>query len=378
MSHATAPTPVYFDAAAAAPMHPVARAALLAALDDGWADPGKLYARSRQARHLLDAATAAVADTIGVRPDEISFHPSGTDACWRALTGVSRAREGVGGMVVHSAVEHAAIRDAARAHAGPAGVMTVPVDRHGRIDLAAWTRAVVQPGVAVAALMSANHEVGTAQPVADAATACGDAGVPVVVDAAQSWGRAPVPEGWAILVGSAHKWGGPPGVGVMARRAGVPWEPTDPPSAAVSLPLVVSAAAALRAATAESDEEDARLRPLIDRIRAEVPLRVPDVDVVGDPVDRLPHIVTFSCLYVDGEALLHALDRRGFAVSSGSSCATGTGQPSHVLAAMGALTHGNIRISLHRDSTRAEVDRFLDELPDIVASLRAESGVAGL
>ena len=105
---------------------------------------------------------------------------------------------------------------------------------------------------------------------------------------------------------------------------------------------------------------------------------VPDVEVVGDPVDRLPHLVTFSCLYVDGEALLHALDRCGHAVSSGSSCTASTLRPSHVLEAMGVLSHGNVRVSLHRDTTEADVDRFLADLPQVVADLRAEAGVIGL
>jgi cysteine desulfurase len=109
-----------------------------------------------------------------------------------------------------------------------------------------------------------------------------------------------------------------------------------------------------------------------------VPATVPDVEVVGDPVDRLPHLVTFSCLYVDGEALLHALDRRGFAVSSGSSCTADTMRPSHVLEAMGVLSHGNVRVSLHSATTEAQVARFLDELPRIVATLRQEAGVIGL
>ena len=102
------------------------------------------------------------------------------------------------------------------------------------------------------------------------------------------------------------------------------------------------------------------------------------MEVVGDPVHRLPHLVTFSFLYVDGEALLTELDRRGFAVSSGSSCTASTVRPSHVLEAMGVLSHGNVRISLHRETTEAEVDRFLAVLPDLVASLRAEAGVVGL
>jgi cysteine desulfurase len=105
---------------------------------------------------------------------------------------------------------------------------------------------------------------------------------------------------------------------------------------------------------------------------------VPDVEVVGDPTDRLPHLVTFSCLYVDGEALLHALDRAGFAVSSGSSCTAATLRPSHVLAAMGVLSHGNVRVSLHRETTAEDVDRFLDVLPGLVTGLRAEAGAVGL
>jgi cysteine desulfurase len=140
----------------------------------------------------------------------------------------------------------------------------------------------------------------------------------------------------------------------------------------------VAAATALRAVAAEAAREAVRLHALVDRIRETVAATVPDVEVVGDPVGRLPHLVTFSCLYVDGEALLHALDRRGFAVSSGSSCTSDTLEPSHVLVAMGVLSHGNVRVSLHRGSNPADVDRFLAELPSLVADLRAEAGVVGL
>jgi cysteine desulfurase len=167
-------------------------------------------------------------------------------------------------------------------------------------------------------------------------------------------------------------------VGVLVVRKGTRWEEPYPPPGVPDLPAVVAAAAALRAATAEAPALAARLSPLVDRIRTTVAATVPDVEVVGDPVDRLPHLVTFSCLYLDGEALLHALDRRGFAVSSGSSCTSSTLEPSHVLAAMGALTQGNVRVSLHRDTTAAQVDRLLAELPGIVAGLRAEAGVVGL
>ncbi|MER7166017.1 aminotransferase class V-fold PLP-dependent enzyme [Micromonospora sp. NPDC000207] len=379
--------PVYLDTATAAPLHPVARQALLAALDDGWADPARLYTQARRARQLLDAAREATAQTLGVRPDELSFTPSGTTAAHAAVLGGLRGRHRVGRVLVHSTIEHSAVLHAAQRHVADGGeAVGVPVDRWGRLDRDAWSTAVAAPGVALATLIGASHEVGTVQPVEAAGAECAAADVPLHVDAAQLVGRVPVPTGWSILTASAHKWGGPAGVGLLVVRKGTRWEspwPTDERESGrapgtVNLPTVVAAAASLRAVTGDAAAQAARLTPLVDRIRTRVAAEVPDVEVVGDPTDRLPHLVTFSCLYVDGEALLHALDRRGFAVSSGSSCTSSTLRPSHVLEAMGVLSHGNVRVSLHRETTEAEVDRFLAELPGIVADLRAEAGVTGL
>jgi cysteine desulfurase len=370
----------YLDAAAAAPLHPAARQAWHAALTDGWADPGKLYTHGRRARQLLDAARGAVAATLGVRDDEVSFTGSGTAAVHAAVLGATGGRTRTGGALVHSAIEHSAVLHAARRRPGPA--VPVPVDRQGRLDLDAWREAVAAPDVSLAALITASHEVGTVQPLAEAATACAEVGVPLLADAAQSLGRVPVPDGWSILSGSARKWGGPPGVGILVVRKGTRWSSPLPegesePGApgAVGLPAVVAAAAGLRAAAAEAEREAARLAPLVDRIRATVPATVPDVEVVGHPTERLPNVVTFSCLYVDGEALLHALDRAGFAVSSGSSCTSSTLRPSHVLEAMGVLSHGNVRVSLHRNTTAEQVDEFLAVLPELVTRLRAEAGM---
>jgi cysteine desulfurase len=169
-------------------------------------------------------------------------------------------------------------------------------------------------------------------------------------------------------------------------RKGVRWSSPDPADerergrvpGAENVPAIVAAAASLRAVTAETRTEDARLRPLVTRIRDTVAATVPDVELVGDPERRLPHLVTFSCLYVDGEALLHALDAEGFAVSSGSSCTSSTLTPSHVLEAMGVLSHGNVRLSLHRGTTEADVDRFLAVLPRVVRKLRETAGVESL
>jgi cysteine desulfurase len=370
----------YFDAATAAPLHPVAREAMLAALGDGWADPDRLYGRGRRARRLLEAAHAATAECLGVRTDELSFWPSGTAAAHAAVLGGLNGRERAGRTLVHSAIEHSAVLHAAARHGD---AVAVGVDRLGGLDVDAWRAAVAAPGVALASLISASHEAGTVQPVAAATEACADAGVPLHVDAAQSIGRVAVPPGWSLLTASAHKWGGPPGVGLLVIRKGVRWRspyPGDDPyrpaaPGAPDLPALVGAAASLRAVLDEAATEAVRLSALVDRIRREVARTVPDVEVVGDPVQRLPHLVTFSCLYVDGEALLHALDRAGFAVSSGSSCTAATLRPSHVLEAMGVLSHGNVRLSLHRDTTEADVDRFLAVLPGLVQEIRAEAGL---
>jgi cysteine desulfurase len=375
----------YFDTASSAPLHPAAVQALQAALAEGWADPARLYREGRRARLLLDAARESAAESVGCRPDELTFTASGTRALHTAVAGALAARRRTGRHLAVSAVEHSAVLHAAEQHEAAGGTVTqVPVARTGAVSPTAFAGAL-RPDTVLACLQSANHEVGTEQPVAEVAAACRAAGVPLLVDAAQSllWG--PVPDGWSLLAASAHKWGGPPGVGVLVVRKGTRFAPQEPRDERESgrapgfenVPAVVAAAAALRAAREQARVQAARLRELTDRIRARVPQLVPDVEVVGDPVRRLPHLVTFSCLYVDGETLLHELDRAGFSVSSGSSCTSSTLTPSHVLKAMGVLSEGNVRVSLPLGTGAADVDRFLELLPGAVARVRERIGGAG-
>ncbi|MEU6127285.1 aminotransferase class V-fold PLP-dependent enzyme [Streptomyces sp. NPDC047123] len=372
----------YFDAASSAPLHPVARQALTASLDEGWADPARLYREGRRARLLLDAAREAAADAVGCRPDELSFTSSGTRAVHSGTAGALAARRRVGDHLIVSAVEHSSVLHSAEAHAAGGGAVTeVAVDRGGAVAPDAFA-AALREDTALACLQSANHEVGTEQPVAEVAARCRAAGVPLLVDAAQSLPWGPVDGEWSLLTGSAHKWGGPAGVGLLVVRKGVRFAPQGPADERESgraagfenIPAIVAAAASLRAVRAEAAAEGARLRELTERIRARVPGLVPDVEVVGDPVRRLPHLVTFSCLYVDGETLLHELDRAGFSVSSGSSCTSSTLTPSHVLRAMGVLSEGNVRVSLPVGTEAAEVERFLDVLPGAVAEVRRRLG----
>jgi cysteine desulfurase len=372
----------YFDAASSAPLHPVARQALQASLDEGWADPARLYREGRRARLLLDAAREAAAEAVGCRPDELAFTPSGTRAVHTGIAGVLAGRRRVGRHLIVSGVEHSSVLHAADAHEASGGAVTqVAVDRAGAVSVRGFADAL-RPDTALACLQSANHEVGTEQPVAEVAGACREAGVPLLVDAAQSLGWGRVEGDWSALTGSAHKWGGPSGVGLLVVRKGVRFAAQGPADERESgrapgfenIPAIVAAAASLRAVRAEAAQEAVRLRELTERIRVRVPGLVPNVEVVGDPVRRLPGVVTFSCLYVDGETLLHELDRAGFSVSSGSSCTSSTLTPSHVLKAMGVLSEGNVRVSLPLGTPAEDVERFLEVLPGAVAGVREKLG----
>ncbi|HYK32514.1 MAG TPA: cysteine desulfurase family protein [Streptosporangiaceae bacterium] len=376
----------YFDAASAEPIAPAAKFALLEALHDGWADPARLHREGRQARLLLDQAREQVAAIFGCRADEVSFTGSGTQAAHLAVLGAVQARRSPArgqGHVVVSAVEHSSVLNAAAfAEDSGTAVTIAGVDSSGLVDVDAFTAAVGRDRTVLACLQSANHEVGTIQPVPEVAAACQAAGVPLFVDAAASAGRMPPPAGWSMLAASSHKFGGPPGVGVLAVRKAVRWKSPLPSDnregwrvpGFPNLPAIIAAAVALEGADADRQAADTALRGLTAQIRDQLPALVPDCVVHGDPVTRLPHIVTFSVLYLDGEALVIELDRAGFAVSSGSACASDTEQPSHVLAAMGALTHGNVRVSLPRNTTEESVTAFLAAMPDIVSRLRGSVG----
>lgn len=369
------PPATYLDTASSEPLHPAARTVLEQALAHGYADPRRLHGPARNARLLLDNAREATAGALGVRPDEVTFTPSGTHAVHLGVLGLLAGQARHGDRLVATAVEHSAVMHAGQWHAARGGAFeTVPVDAQGRVRAA-------RVDATVLCVQSANHEVGTVQPVEDTASLLGT-DAPLFMDACASAGRMPLPEGWSAAAASAHKWGGPAGVGLLLVRKGVRWRNPFPGDDRVDergtgmedVPAALAAAAALQAVVAERDEVGRRQRALVDRLRNGV-AQIPDTEVVGDPDRRLPHLVTFSFLYVDGEAIVTGLDRLGFAVASGSACTASTLEPSHVLAAMGALTHGNLRVSLGRDTTEADVDRLLAALPGLVERIRREAGV---
>ncbi|MGN6162465.1 MAG: cysteine desulfurase family protein [Marmoricola sp.] len=363
----------YLDSASGQPLYPAAADLLLRGTTAGYADPRRLHDAGRRSRLLLDNARASVAESLNVRPDEVVFVPSGTHACHLGLLGLINPTR-LATHVAVSSVEHSAVLHAAEWHERRGGVVTrLPVGALGVVDLTS-----LPADVGVVALQSANHEVGTRQPIA-ALRAQTDAAL--FVDACASGGRDALPTDWDTMALSAHKWGGPAGVGILLVRRGTPWWNPFPgddraDERAVGFENIGSALAAAAALSGALDDAPSRDRQhaLVDRIRREV-AKIPDVDVVGAPEDRLPHLVTFSCLYLDGESLVDRLNRRGFAVASGSACTASSLEPSHVLAAMGALTHGNVRVSVAPSTTDEDVERFLAALGEVVMELRTEAGV---
>ncbi len=383
------PPPGYLDAATAEPIHP---AALAAIESGGWADPGRRYSLGRRSRLLLDTARQSLAGFLGCRAEELHFLPSAQVAGQAAIRGVTSARlrrlgrDSAGSGLVISAVEHSGLlAEADRLAASGLPVRRVPVDGHGAVAAEEFL-AGVNARTAAAVLQIANHEVGTRQPVAAVGSGTQALGVPLLVDASTSAGRLPLPPDWTVFWADPRLWGAPPGVGCLGLRTGF-----DPPLVGdrsergswpgpVPVPLVVAAAAAAEAIAANAQQEDHRLSALIDRLRAEIPARIADAVVLGHPTERLPHVLTVSFLYVAGDALLDELDRAGFSCSSGSACAADneTIGPSHVLAAMGALTQGNLRISLPRGCPESDIDRLLAHLPTAVARARGSNDAAGL
>jgi cysteine desulfurase len=257
----------------------------------------------------------------------------------------------VGSRIVTTAIDHSSVLTAAAA----AGAhVAIEVDHEGHVDLNRWAAEVATAGTAAACIQAANHEVGTLQPYVQAVDICQRAGVPLVLDATVALGRIDLSgvSGWSLLTGWAGAFGGPESVGILVIKKNVRWRapyPTDDYQGGrwpgvPDVPSIYAAAVALDCWRQSGHAVGERQYALVDQLRAGIAERVADVDIAGDPVRRVPHLLTFSVLYVDGETLTLELDKAGFAVASGSACSASSEHPSHVLAAMGALTHGNVRI----------------------------------
>lgn len=385
---------VYLDHAATTPLRPEAR--------DAWIDastrvgnPSSVHHAGQEARRLLEDARERLAALIGCDPIEFVFTSGGTESVNLALKGLWWSRGDRGDGLVLPGGEHHATLDTAewlQAHER-ARIVPVALDEVARIPVDAFARAVGEPGVAVATALVANNEAGTLNDAAGLSRAAGEAGAPLHLDAVGAFGHVAVDfEGWrgdaggsgglVALSVSAHKLGGPVGVGglVVSRHAAATpilhggGQQRGLRSGTQDAAGAHAFAVAAELAVAERELEARRLTILRDRMVREILDRVPGSRLLGDPVARLPGNAHLLFPGAAGESLLFLLDRDAIAVSTGSACQAGTLEPSHVVLAMGLdadSARSVLRLTLGRESSDADVDAVLAALPAAVERARA-------
>lgn len=378
---------VYLDHNATTPLDPRVREAMLPWLGERWGNPSSLHRFGQAARNAVEEAREKVAVLLGARPLEVVFTASGTEANNAVLFGIA-ARAGhpshQGGHLVISALEHPSIREAAaRLEREGMEVTRVRPAADGVVPAAAVT-AALRPATRLVCLMLANNELGTLQPVAEVAAVCRERGIPVLCDAVQAIGKAPVDApalGVDYLTLGGHKFHGPLGAAALrvAKGAELPgWlvggsqERRRRASTENVLALVgLGEAAAL--AAAEIAARGAHLAALRDRFEEGLRRRIPDAVVHCQGSPRLPNTSHVALPGVEGESLMIRLDLAGFAVSTGSACASGTVEPSRTLLAVGLSPDealSSLRVSFGMPNRPDEVDAFLEVLAREVAELR--------
>lgn len=358
---------VFLDASGSAPLSPRTREAFVAAIDEGWADPERLHSESRQARALLDGARESIAAVLGSPVERTLVVPTIGLAFDRVVGGIAATR-GERGVIVASAIERRPLLRVAQRVASE--VVTVPIDASGVIDLEEFRTSLDSDSVSLALVQHANQEIGTIQPLTEAHKATVSAGVPLVVDATASIGHVDPPQHGDALVADPADWGAPRGVAIAAFRAPTRFAPIPPMVIdKVNVPAALAAAVAL-----EEREENRRtvartLETLTRRLRDAVG-SIGEITVFRPTGPSLPHVATFACAKLDGEALASELDRRGFAVGSGSACTTEPSPQSHVWEALGVSGSGIVRIGLHPAITTADVEAFVVALGESVEAVR--------
>ena len=367
----------YLDHAATTPMRPEAIAAMTEELAR-LGNPSSLHAAGRRARRVVEESRELLAEVFGARPSEVVFTSGGTEADNLAVKGLYWARQDGSSRrrVLTTSVEHHAVLDSVRwlEDAQGAEAIWLGVDDDGGVRPEALKTAISRAAdqVAVVSVMWANNEVGTVQPVAELAAAAHEYGIPFHTDAVQAAAQLPVDfvaSGADALAVSAHKLGGPVGVGALILARGVEPVPVlhgggqerDVRSGTLDAPAVRAFAVAAATCARNRAEEAARMATLRDDLVRQVLAAVPDAVLNGPPPGpgRLPGNAHFSFPGCEGDALLMLLDANGIACSTGSACTAGVAEPSHVLLAMGAddsRARGSLRFSLGHTSTQHDVD----------------------
>lgn len=376
MSSSTSAHTHNFDTLSSHPIHPAAKKALGSLPDYAFVDPTKLYHDSRSARLLLDSARASIAARLKVNPDEVSFIPSGNAGIDLTISGLLKALDNK--TVVYSAVEQKAIIERLKDFS----TFEIPVDKFARVDENQFidSLATNKPGLAV--LQFANHEVGTQQPLNPIYKKCQELNIPLFVDATMTAGLVNLGSDWDVLLLKPATWGAPIGIDILVVKRNVRFKSillddgreNHKFSNNVSIPHAVAIGASLEEITLNRSEIAKSLGTLINDLRQLLASNL-DITLLGDPVARVPHVLAAVIKNIDGEALVSGLSKRGFAISSGSSCTPDQVKPSHVLAAMGFDNQINVRISLPFDASNADILDFVKALNETMKELKESAGI---
>ena len=383
---------VYMDHNATTPLHPEVRAAMDAAMDV-FGNPSSLHGFGREARGLVDGARQQVAALVGASPDEVIFVGSGSEANNTVLSALACAPAGcicatqVCASVITATIEHPCVLETAKClRERGVEVAFIGVDVHGKVDMDQLAT-FLKKGVGLVSIMTANNEIGTVQDIKTLARMAHDHGALFHTDAVQAVGKIPVDVaelGVDFLTFSAHKLYGPKGAGALYVRKGVPFCPLvrgghqerGRRAGTENTIGIVGFGKAAEMRRNEMPEETPRLLGLRAALKQGIEKGIADVSFNGHPVDCVPNTLNVSFDGVEGETILLYLDAAGVAVSTGSACASGSLDPSHVLLATGLSAeqaHGSIRISLGRGNTMADVDYVLSVLPGVIERTRRMS-----
>jgi cysteine sulfinate desulfinase/cysteine desulfurase-like protein len=386
------PRQVYLDHAATSLMLPEALAAMTEELSQ-LGNPSSLHNAGRRARRVVEEAREQIAEAYGARPSEVVFTSGGTEADNLAVKGLfwaRRAADPARTRLLVTETEHHAVLDSVHwlaSHEG-AGVDWMPVSATGRLDPAQLRAAIERDpsGAALVSVMWANNEVGTVQPIAELAQVAREYQIPFHSDAVQAAGQLPVDlaaSGATALTITAHKIGGPVGIGALLLARGTDAVPVlhgggqerDVRSGTLDAPAIRAFGVAVGIAVERRADEAKRLAALRDDLIAQVQAAVPDAILNGEPPgpSRLPGNAHFSFPGCEGDALLMLLDARDIACSTGSACTAGVAQPSHVLLAMGAdeaRARGSLRFSLGSSTTQADIDALGAVIGEVVERAR--------
>lgn len=381
----------YFDWNATAPLRPQARAAMAAALESA-GNASSVHAEGRAARQLVEAARAQVAAIAGAEAKNVTFTSGGSEANMLALTpaieagGVKDPRD----RLFVSAIEHPSVRAGGRF----AGVTELPVTAQGVVDLAALERAIVTTQRPLVSVMHANNETGVIQPIADIAAIVHRANGVLHVDAVQTAGRIDCDIetlGADLMTVSAHKIGGPQGVGALIRRGGIHiveplirggGQERSLRAGTENVAGLAGFGAAAVTASASRQADALGMAALRETLEAALKASTPGVTIFGEGAARLPNTTLFTAPGLKAETAIISFDLNGIAVSSGSACSSGKVAASHVLSAMGvaeAVAGGAVRVSLGPTTTSADVENLLNAWNKVVSSLlkkQAKEGIA--